>query len=406
MCSISNKPVFIGKDLGAFKDKAEALTYASGHKGSEAVYQTKDGQWHAAEITDKAGAAIHSSDKAEIDKTSMENRVGASAGTLSLSLKEDDGESLPVSEEERINLAKDPKTAKEVLKVLAKDDHPAVRQYVAQNENTPKETLKVLAKDTDEDTRKGVAYNKNTPKETLNSLGHDSSWDVKNAVAGNEHTSPDVLRNIFKSAYAEGKSNLILVFYSLANNPSTPADVLRDLGKSKNDNLLRHLANNPNAPKDLLKELSQSAVMDIKEVVAQNPSTPPEILTKLAKDPALAGAVVKNPATPKALLKELAKTFPTAVAENPAASPELLKGIYSDLTTSGKKDDTLKRSLAINLNTPPEVLRELSKSDTWLVRQPVAMNPNTPVDILEEYSHDKSATLREYALENLKNHKK
>lgn len=64
------------------------------------------------------------------------------------------------------NVAANPNTPVETLKVLATDKDYGVRQYIARNPNTPAETLKVLATDKDYSVRQYVANNPSTPVET------------------------------------------------------------------------------------------------------------------------------------------------------------------------------------------------------------------------------------------------
>jgi hypothetical protein len=60
-----------------------------------------------------------------------------------------------------LELAQDPKTTSEQLKVLATDDDSLVLYYVARNPNTSPETLQLLATDDDCDVRYGAAHNPN-----------------------------------------------------------------------------------------------------------------------------------------------------------------------------------------------------------------------------------------------------
>ena len=74
---------------------------------------------------------------------------------------------LALSYDEKLELAQNPSTPVETLKVLATDKDYWVRCGVAQNPNTPVETLKVLATDKDSDVRRGVAQNPNYKTKTL-----------------------------------------------------------------------------------------------------------------------------------------------------------------------------------------------------------------------------------------------
>ena len=60
-----------------------------------------------------------------------------------------------------LELAQDPNTKPEILKVLATDDDWNVRWGVAQHPNTTPEILQVLATDDDYDVRWGAAHHPN-----------------------------------------------------------------------------------------------------------------------------------------------------------------------------------------------------------------------------------------------------
>jgi hypothetical protein len=74
---------------------------------------------------------------------------------------------LSLSYDEKYELAKNPNTPVETLKVLATDKDAGVRYCVAGNPNTPIETLKVLATDEYYNVRSCVARNPNYKTKTL-----------------------------------------------------------------------------------------------------------------------------------------------------------------------------------------------------------------------------------------------
>ena len=125
-----------------------------------------------------------------------------------------------LSYQEKIELAKNPNTPIETLKVLATDWNSTVRYYVAENPNTSVETLKVLATDGDWDVRFWVAKHPNTSVETLKVLATDENNTVRCVVAKNpnykiknlELTSIqyDALKTLLKSSQVETLKNLTL----------------------------------------------------------------------------------------------------------------------------------------------------------------------------------------------------
>jgi 3-methyladenine DNA glycosylase AlkC len=90
-----------------------------------------------------------------------------------------------LSHKEKIELAKNPNTPSEVLKVLATDENSYVRYCVAKNPNTPSEVLKVLATDENYTVRYWVARNPNTLVEVLKVLATDEDFYVRYMVAQN-----------------------------------------------------------------------------------------------------------------------------------------------------------------------------------------------------------------------------
>lgn len=70
----------------------------------------------------------------------------------------------------------------------------------------------------------------------------------------------------------------------LAENPSTPKEILKELA-SKSELIKVKVAGNINAPVEILKDLSKDSSKAVRGKVAENPNTPKEILKQLANDP-------------------------------------------------------------------------------------------------------------------------
>ena len=69
--------------------------------------------------------------------------------------------------DKKLELAENPNTSPETLKVLATDEDSVVRYGVAKNPNTSPETLKVLATDEDSFVRYGAKKNPNYKTKTI-----------------------------------------------------------------------------------------------------------------------------------------------------------------------------------------------------------------------------------------------
>jgi len=127
---------------------------------------------------------------------------------------------LLLSYDEKYELARNPNTPVETLKVLATDESYSVRSWVARNPNTSPETLKVLATDEVYGVRSGVAQNPNTPVETLKVLATDEDYSVRYRVAQNPNYKTqtieltqvqyDALKVLLKSSQDESLKTLSL----------------------------------------------------------------------------------------------------------------------------------------------------------------------------------------------------
>ena len=100
---------------------------------------------------------------------------------------------LSLSYDNKYELAQNPNTLPETLKVLATDEDPYVRYDVAKNPNTPVETLKFLETDKDSSVRCKVALNPNTLPETLKVLATDEDYCVRCYVAQNPNYKTQTL---------------------------------------------------------------------------------------------------------------------------------------------------------------------------------------------------------------------
>ena len=191
---------------------------------------------------------------------------------------------------------------------------------LAENPNTPKDILIKLSGDEDGDVRKRVAGNSNTPKDILVKLSEDETGDVREAVAENPNRPEGVYTRKEKR--------------ELTGNPSTPKDILVKLSEDKNESIRRGVAENPNTPKDILIKLSEDE--DFRAGVAENPNTPKDILVKLSEDEEgdVRERVAKNPNTPKDILVKLSEDGDGDVRSEVAKNPNTPKDILIKLSES------------------------------------------------------------------------
>ena len=143
-----------------------------------------------------------------------------------------------LSYQEKIELADNPNTPVETLKVLSTDKQWNVRCGVALNPNTLVETLKVLATDNEWSVRYGVAKHPNTPVETLKVLATDKNSTVRYWVAANPNYKVINEVNTLNLSYQEK--------LELAINPNTSAETLKVLATDWNSTVRYYVAANQN----------------------------------------------------------------------------------------------------------------------------------------------------------------
>lgn len=93
----------------------------------------------------------------------------------------------------------------------------------------------------------------------------------------------------------------------IANNTSTPKEVLQILADENDLNILAEVALNPSTPASVLEEFSKSDHGYIQECVGRNPSTPVEVLEQLSycDNGWIQRGLIRNPSTPKSIVKRL-----------------------------------------------------------------------------------------------------
>jgi len=119
----------------------------------------------------------------------------------------------------------------------------------------------------------------------------------------------------------------------LAENPSTPLDILRKLAKDKDSWRVRtNVARNPSTPIAVLHDLAKDEYSGVRMYVALNPSISLDILRKLAKD---VNFVVRR-----------------YVAKNPKVSSKLLVMLFEYEKSLREPDFTVIKVLYAHKNLP------------------------------------------------------
>lgn len=193
---------------------------------------------------------------------------------------------MPIPPEERLVIARDPKTPSKQLTGLERDPSPKVRAAVAANPSTPSRVLLRMA--WEPSLRETVAVN---PSLRLK----EARWILANypqtkvLLARNPHLPPEFHKEL-------GRSSTTWKVYAAADH--TPPGVLNWIVDSpKGEGFLAAVAANPNCPTATLRNLAKSQRVDVVLGVAKNPSTPPEMLERLVthRDVKVQAAVRDNP---------------------------------------------------------------------------------------------------------------
>lgn len=126
--------------------------------------------------------------------------------------------------------------------------------------------------------KEGLASDPNTPESTLELLAKDPNENIRRLVACNPSITLSVIQILLQDDSADW------VRGDVAENPSTPIDILNTLANDSSIYVQSHVARNPNATESILRTLSESHNGGVRVEVAENPSTPWDVLVKLGQD--------------------------------------------------------------------------------------------------------------------------
>ena len=143
-------------------------------------------------------------------------------------------------------------------------------------------------------------------------------------------------------------------------------------------------AQNENTLPEILAELAKSRDKEILRCVAGNPNTTGEILEKLGVD--FADEIVANP------------IFDLLLLENPESKFVLLSLARASTTSVGKlkelanhQDKDIKEAVAVNRRTPADIIDSIFEKDIW-IKESVARNPHASekllCDLAKENNYD------------------
>lgn len=169
-------------------------------------------------------------------------------------------------------------------------------------------------------------------------------------------------------------SNMENLIFQLLDSKNYSDGILQLLAISTNEIILKKIAGLDKLPKELLYKLSKCANDNIVRIIARREDLPNDIIEQLSSN--------------TYFLKELIKSN--------SCSMEILK---KAIDNGGRlRIDAVLHS---NFNDVYK-LKEFSKSDSWVLRKSVAINPNTPKEILEGLKNDDFDGVSYIARERLK----
>jgi hypothetical protein len=231
------------------------------------------------------------------------------------------------------NMAEDPKTTPAQLSQLAMNREPLTLNRLAKNPNTPADGLAKVVEtsqgfyygDKGDSIRQAVAENANASTQTLMKLAGDSGYFVQQAAL--DHIS------------------------KIAEDPAVTQDTLNELGQSKDAQVLGRVARSKSASPELLTKLSDTFT-NVRAAVAENPSTPPELLEKLSTDtsPTTREGVARNSASTPEMRAKLAEdpeeSVRSALAGNKVTEPALLAKLATDKSDCGVQSINFSRDVS------------------------------------------------------------
>ena len=198
-----------------------------------------------------------------------------------------------------------------------------------------------------------IAENASTPIDILVKLSTNKDYQVRYKVAKNPSTPEEILSKL-------ARDNNEIVISAVAQNLSINEKIANILLEVNNLRALISLAANHRIPSKVLEHLLKQSRRDFDWEIAKNPSTPLKVLSKLA--------ISEDGA------------FSSNVAMNSAATADLLLQLATD------KDASVRWNVAANSNTSVKALDVLAKDTDEYVQELAATNPNTPIKYLEKFA--------------------
>ena len=125
-----------------------------------------------------------------------------------------------------------------------------------------------------------AAVSSSTSPDTLRELSESTHSEVRVAVVGNPRLPREALEDLTYDEYEEVRGAALAIIST--SDPSTPVESLKERAKPWNSAAMRKaVAENMSTPLEVLRELARDDDMEVRKAVAQNPNTPAEVLFDL-----------------------------------------------------------------------------------------------------------------------------
>jgi hypothetical protein len=255
------------------------------------------------------------------------------------------------------DVAQNPVVSEGVLEKLAASPDPKLRAGAAAGKNISETAALTLAADKEPEVRRAVAKNGKLPPSKLLELSKDKDELTRFAVLDNPNLTPealDALEPVYADASCDNKAKIYagpcvstaqLVYHKnnpdlcvrrgIAQNPSTPEEVLLELAEDTDPQTKRGALSNP-----ALKNVNFQKYFPVGWHSDEN-----------LENKVIRRALLENPNIPAGLLKSAAldkpEEFGTAVAKNPNTPKPILEALFNYAAGRGGVNGFLDEAAAL-----------------------------------------------------------
>ena len=280
--------------------------------------------------------------------------------------------------------------ADKYLEELARSENSTFRDYVARSPKASPELLSSLAT---ADYAHALSENPATPVEVLRKFSVSQNMSNRVIIARHPKLPIDIIEAFAQTVDDEKLRTRFL--WSLARNPSTPAEILAVIMEEGSEFTQLDVARNPNAPDSILSPGLQRVK------AASSFTASPEALRELARcrepyeyqhlDVETRVSVARNPNVPVDVL--------VALFSDPAGRVRKAAAVHPDLPSTSLLRGG-ERSVVDNPNTPRIFLVSTALSTDRFIRSAVGRHPNTPTHVLARLAVDYDEDVAAAALLN------